>query len=48
MQYISSAGLRVLLIMHKASREGLSLTGTNEVVKKILEETGFDQFFSLG
>ncbi len=45
LQYISSAGLRVLLIMHKACSGGLELNGTNEVIKEILEQTGFDQLF---
>lgn len=43
--YISSAGLRVLLIMYKACTGGLSLYGENDVVGEILEQTGFDSFF---
>jgi len=44
LEYISSAGLRVLLIMRKAldSGEDFILTGVNEPVKEILETTGFD------
>ena len=45
LDYISSAGLRVLLIMHKACRDGVSLHGENEVVAEIIEQTGFDSFF---
>lgn len=39
--YISSAGLRVLLIMQKDCKEGVSLTGANEVVSDILIQAGF-------
>ena len=45
LDYISSAGLRVLLIMHKACKGGVSLYGENEVVKEIMEQTGFDSIF---
>ncbi len=48
LQYISSAGLRVLLIMYKTCKGGLVLNGVNEVIREILKQTGFDQFFSLG
>ena len=45
LEYISSAGLRVLLIMHKATEGGVSLHGENEVVAEILSQTGFDSIF---
>ena len=45
LEYISSAGLRVLLIMHKACAGSVSLHGENETVREILEQTGFDSFF---
>ena len=45
LDYISSAGLRVLLIMHKACKGGVTLNGENELVKEILEQTGFDSIF---
>ena len=45
LEYISSAGLRVLLIMHKACRGGVSLHGENDVVSEILSQTGFDTLF---
>ena len=43
LEYISSAGLRVLLVAHKAmaQREGLALTNVNEMVGEVLEVTGF-------
>ena len=48
LQYISSAGLRVLLIIQKAlPAEPVKLTGVNEVVKEILETTGFVDVFSV-
>ena len=45
LDYISSAGLRVLLIMHKACKDGVSLHGENEVVSEIMCQTGFDSIF---
>ena len=44
--YISSAGLRVLLIIYKAlnNRENFKMLNVNADVKEILETTGFDQF----
>ena len=45
LEYISSAGLRVLLIMHKACTGGVSLYGETETVREILEQTGFDSIF---
>ena len=46
MAYISSAGLRVLLMMYKAlpDKEHFEMTGVNSEVREILETTGFDQF----
>ena len=41
LDYISSAGLRVLLIIHKGSREGVELSGVNNTVRDILSQTGF-------
>ena len=45
LDYISSAGLRVLLIMHKDGKDGVSLHDENEVVSEILSQTGFDSIF---
>ncbi|MBO7661846.1 MAG: STAS domain-containing protein [Clostridia bacterium] len=46
MEYVSSAGLRVLLMMYKSleDKELFEMTGVNEAVREILETTGFDQF----
>jgi anti-anti-sigma factor len=47
MAYVSSAGLRVLLMMYKSleNKENFEMTGVSEAVREILETTGFDQFF---
>ena len=47
LDYISSAGLRVLLIMGKGCKEGVSLTGMNDLVSDILSETGFSDIFGI-
>ena len=46
MSYVSSAGLRVLLMMYKSleNKENFEMTGVSEEVREILETTGFDQF----
>ena len=47
LEYISSAGLRVLLIMYKAldRKDQFCLKNTNEAVQDILATTGFDSAF---
>ena len=42
LDYISSAGLRALLIMQKKCGKGVTIRNINDVVKEILEQTGFD------
>ena len=46
LDYISSAGLRVLLMMYKSldDKSGFHMAGVNDAVREILETTGFDQF----
>lgn len=46
MAYVSSAGLRVLLMMYKSleDKSRFKMTGVSEEVREILEVTGFDQF----
>ena len=46
MSYISSAGLRVLLIMYKSldDKDQFDLVGMTDSVKEIMEVTGFDHF----
>lgn len=47
MSYISSAGLRVLLIMYKSleDKSKFTLKNVSTDVIEILESTGFSQFF---
>jgi anti-anti-sigma factor len=47
LDYLSSAGLRVLLIMHKACPDGVTLYGANETVTEILSQTGFDSILKI-
>lgn len=46
MAYVSSAGLRVLLMMYKSleDKDNFEMTGVSNEVREILETTGFDQF----
>ena len=39
--YISSAGLRVLLTVHKRMKGAMRLKNVNELVMEVLEMTGF-------
>ena len=41
LDYISSAGLRVLLTAHKRMKGAMKLTGVNELVMEVFEMTGF-------
>ncbi len=47
LEYVSSAGLRVLLIMYKGlkNKNNFKLTNVNDAVREILETTGFDSAF---
>ena len=45
MDYISSAGLRVLLMMQK--KHGVELKAVNSMVREILETTGFDSVLEI-
>lgn len=47
LSYISSAELRVLLIMKKGCTDGVKLTGINQVVREILEQSGFDSILDV-
>lgn len=49
-EYISSAGLRVLLLGHKtaASKGGkMTILNVNSIVGEILRTTGFDKFLNI-
>ena len=49
LEYISSAGLRVLLSAHKAmSRKGgMKITHVNEIVQEVFEVTGFADILTI-
>ncbi len=47
LKYISSAGLRVLLIMHKECRAKVALTGVDPAVDEILIQSGFNAFLEI-
>ena len=42
LEYISSAGLRVLMIMQKRCDMGVTVRNVNKTVQEIMEQTGFD------
>ena len=46
--YVSSAGLRVLLSLHKKmmAKEGMKLVNVNEAVCDVFEVTGFDEILT--
>ena len=47
MTYISSAGLRILLIMYKSleNKNGFKMIGVSESVREIIKTTGFESVF---
>ena len=49
LDYISSAGLRVLLAAHKAmsGKGGMKVTHVNEIVGEIFEVTGFSDILTI-
>ena len=49
LEYISSAGLRVLLSAHKAmaGKGGMKITHVNEIVQEVLEVTGFSDILTI-
>ena len=49
MEYISSSGLRVLLVMRKSVKDNscLRVQGCSDAVKEIFEVTGFDSMFEI-
>ena len=49
LDYISSAGLRVLLSAHKAmsAKGGMKVTNVNEIVREVFEVTGFADILNI-
>ena len=49
LDYISSAGLRVLLSAHKAMSDkgGMKVTNVNEMVREVFEVTGFSDILDI-
>ena len=49
LEYISSAGLRVLLSAHKAmsAKGGMKLKNINEIVQEVFEVTGFSDILNI-
>ena len=49
LDYISSAGLRVLLAAHKqmAGKGGMKVTNVNEVVQEVFDVTGFADILTI-
>ena len=49
LDYISSAGLRVLLSAHKimAPRGGMKVINANEIVKEVFDVTGFSDVLTI-
>ena len=49
LEYISSAGLRVLLSAHKAMavKGGMTVANANEIVQEVFDVTGFSDILTL-
>ena len=49
LEYISSAGLRVLLSAHKimSAKCGMKVTNVNEIVREVFEVTGFADILTI-
>ena len=49
LDYISSAGLRVLLSAHRvmSCKGGMKVTNVNEIVREVLEVTGFTDILTV-
>ena len=49
LEYISSAGLRVLLSIHKimSKQGGMKVTHVNEIVSEVFEVTGFNDILNI-
>ena len=50
LEYLSSAGLRVILMAHKkmAQRGGMTIKNVNATIMEVFEITGFSDILSIG
>ena len=48
LDYISSAGLRVLMAAHKAVRGRMRIVNANEMVQEVFDVTGFSEVLNIG
>ena len=47
LEYVSSAGLRVLLWAQKKTKESMKLINVNELVMEVFDMTGFTDVFTI-
>lgn len=49
LDYVSSAGLRVLLFAHKtmSARDGMKIIHANEIIREVFDVTGFADFLKV-
>lgn len=47
LEYSSSAGLRIMMMMYKEFKDNFIIIGANELIKEIFETTGFGQFLNI-
>lgn len=49
LEYVSSAGLRVMLSAHKAmsGKKGMTIRGVNEMIQEVFEVTGFADILNI-
>ena len=47
LSYISSAGLRVLMVAHKGMSGNVKIMNANDDIKEIFSITGFDSIFNV-
>lgn len=49
LEYVSSAGLRILLKLHKefASKQGMIVKNVNEIVREVFDITGFSDILNI-
>ena len=50
LEYVSSAGLRILLKLHKefSAKQGMTVKNVNEIVREVFDITGFSDILNIG